>query len=104
MVAQMEVFKKNRFIFTLIGLCQYDKKVKWQEKIWSVLASTLLYAVNSFSIFTSVAFAIRNMSVDLENTIYAVFQFSASKLHFSDKKVDSLILFFLFQFSLCGTS
>ena len=77
MVVQTEVFKKNRFIFTLIGLCEYDKEMKWQEKVWSVLACAILYGVNSYSLFTSIAFAIRNMSVDLENTLYAIFQSSA---------------------------
>lgn len=77
MDSQIEVFKKNRYIFTLIGLCEYDKEVKWQEKVWSVLACMLLYAVNSFSLFASIVFAIRNMSVDLENTLYAIFQASA---------------------------
>lgn len=76
-MSQTEVFKKNRYIFTLIGLCEYDKDVKWQEKVWSVLACMLLYAVNSFSLFESIVFAIRYMSIDLENTLYAIFQASA---------------------------
>lgn len=77
MWCEMEVFKKNRYIFTLIGLCPHDKEVKWHEKALSVLASLILYAVNSFSLFTSFAFAIMNMSVDLEKTLYAIFQSSA---------------------------
>lgn len=76
METQIEVFKKNRYIFTLIGLCEYEDGVKWQEKIWSVLACFALYAVNSFSLFTSITFAIINMR-DLENMLYAIFQASA---------------------------
>lgn len=74
---EIDVFKKNKYIFTLIGFCQYDKDVKWQEKVWTVLISVILYALNTFSLSTSILFAIRNMRVDLENTLYALFQASA---------------------------
>lgn len=77
MEPKIEVFKKNKFIFTVIGVCQHEKGVKWQERVRSLLACTLVYGVNSFSLFTSILFAIQNMSVDLENTLYALFQSSA---------------------------
>lgn len=76
-VPNIKVFEKTKFILTSIGLCQYDDGTKWQAKLLSFLACTILYGVNSFSLFTSCHFAIRNMSVDLENTLYAIFQMSA---------------------------
>lgn len=77
MVAQIGVFEKNKYIFTLIGFCQYDEGVEWHVKIKTLLISIILYGVNTFSLFTSILFAIQNMSIDLERTLYAIFQASA---------------------------
>lgn len=76
-MSQIEVFEKNKYIFTMIGVCPHDDGAKWRDKVYSLLACTLLYGVNSFSLFTSIIFAIQNMTVDLENTLYALFQASA---------------------------
>lgn len=75
--SNIKVFEKTKLIFTSIGLCQYDDGAKWQDKLLSLFACTILYGMNSFSLFTSCHFAIQNMSVDLENTVYAIFQMSA---------------------------
>lgn len=73
----MEVFKLNRDIFIAIGVCEHVKGTTRLKKVLSFLTGLFLFAVNSFSLFTSLIFISRYMNVDFESTLYAMFQASA---------------------------
>lgn len=73
----MEVFKKHRVIFTAFFVCEHVEETNWFKKVLSFFAGALLYAVNTFSLFTSLIFVVKYANVDLESTLYAIFQASA---------------------------
>lgn len=73
----MEVFKKNRAIFAAIYVCEHDDETTWFKKVLSFLTGAFLFAVNTFSLGTSLIFIVRYMNVDLKSTLYAIFQASA---------------------------
>lgn len=73
----MEVFKLNRDIFIAIGVCEHVEGTTRLKKVLSFLTGLFLFAVNSFSLFTSLIFISRYMNVDFESTLYAMFQASA---------------------------
>lgn len=67
----------NRAIFITIGVCEHAKGTTWFRKVLSFYIGLFVFAVNTFSLLTSLLFIVQYMNADFEITLYAIFQASA---------------------------
>lgn len=70
----MKAFEKNELILACVGVCVMPNELKVRTKVLFSLCSLCIFCTIVSTLLASIIFAIKFIAIDLENTLFAVFQ------------------------------
>lgn len=73
----MEPIASNRRVLTWLCLCPFDPSTSTWKRAFFVISTIFLFASEVGAFISSIIFFVKNVSNDLEGSLYAVFQFVA---------------------------
>lgn len=73
----MKPLATNRRVLTWFCVCPFDRNTSVQKKTFFAILSSALFIIGITKLVSSIIFFAKNISIDLEGCLYAVFQVAA---------------------------